>query len=146
METNQLDPEPTPPAQDGIRLGQVDPERFPSLHAALSSDSTGALNAELGELLGERRRATRHHVELLARLDHPDCHIPARVVDLSETGVRVRLLRRKPLDLMLCGRMRLRCLAAADEPSDAPHLDVEVGLVRIGRMDDEAIELGFRFL
>ena len=148
MDHTQPDPQQAPD-REGTRMGRLSPERFPHLHAALAADEDGGLNAELNALLGDRRQSARHPVELLARLDHPDCHMTARVLDVSESGVRVRVLRRKPLNLMTCDRLRLRCLAICDEHrtgSPIPHLDVQVGLVRVNRMDDEAVELGFRFL
>lgn len=135
-----------PAEPDSGLLSQLDTERYPILAAALREEGNDGLAREVMSLLKERRRAPRRTLELLVRLDHPTFQLTARIEDLSETGIRLRLLRRKPLDLMACDRLRLRCHVMSDELSEGAALDIHVALVRVAHMDDQAVELGFRFL
>lgn len=139
-----IDQSPGAPMTDMLR--GLTPDRYPALHAALHSDSAGPIATELSLLLGQRSRAQRRQVEIMGRLDLNDWHITVRLLDVSESGVLLRLLRRKPFDLTQANRLRLRCHVVNDDLAQGLALDVHIALVRVGQVDNEAMELGFRFL
>lgn len=129
-----------------FQVPNLNPKRYPALHAALLKDTAGTLASELSSLLDDQRRAPRKPVEILGRLDQHDYHVPVRLLDISRTGTRLRLLRSRPLDVAHADRLRLRCHVVHEQEAVGVPLDVHVSLVRVGQTDAEAMELGFRFL
>jgi len=133
-----------------------DPEREPSLRELLVRvlGAQGASHAkeswqELTELASKawKERALRRKATIEARLrlaDQSDAQaVPVQILDISASGVRVRLPRSAPLDVMQADRMYLT--VSVESPSEAQVLGLFVSFVRVAAMEHGHAEVAFRF-
>ena len=133
-----------------------DPDREPSLTQLLvrALGAQGAAHAretwqELTELAGKawKERALRRKANIQARLRHAEESdaqaVAVRILDLSASGVRVRLPRSAPLDVMRADRMYLT--VSVEGPSEAQVLGLFVSFVRVAAMEHGHAEVAFRF-
>lgn len=104
---------------------------------------------ELAELASyawkERAHRRKVHIEAnLRQADEPDANaVPVRIVDISASGVRVRLPRSAEIDVMRADRMYLN--VTLESPEDQQVLGLFVSFVRVATMEDGHAELAFRF-
>jgi hypothetical protein len=115
---------------------------FPVLAAALEGKQGDALRAELLTALSPafRNRAARQRVTRLGRLQTGDYDEVVMMMDISKTGVRLRVQKDCPLDINRAGSMRLLVSTSSGYHSLA------VQLVRVAAEQEKHLEVAFRFL
>jgi hypothetical protein len=129
---------------------EISSEEFPEIVAVLGGEKGGALEKELGKLLGRywRVRAERRPMKIFAKLlvDGVGSGLDEESVmvqDISSTGIRVAVPRDAQLNLK--DLTKVEFLLAVKEEGARRKLRLSAEFIRVAKVGEDHISLAFRF-